>query len=196
MAIAILGWGSLVWNPGELSTVGDWDPSGPMLPVEFARISRADKLALSLFPGADPVRTYWIRSGSDDLEATRENLRSRQNCVTTVDIGFLARDGRCQFRPLPGLRESVKAWLEPHPDIEAVIWTDLRSNFEAKTGGTAFTVEDGIAWLENLVRANRHQRAEEYIRKAPPQTETRLRSRARELFGWTNLPAGTAALVH
>jgi hypothetical protein len=193
MAIAILGWGSLCWNPGELLTVGGWEPTGPMLPIEFARISRADRLNLCLFAGADLVQVYWIRSAAPDLETARDNLRSRQNCVTAADIGYLARDGSFQFRSLPGLAANVKSWLEVHPDLEAVIWTDLRSNFEAKTGGTSFTVESGIAWLQELVRANRHQRAEEYLRKAPPQTETRLRARAREVFGWTNVEAGMAA---
>ncbi len=193
MAIAILGWGSLCWNPGELLTTGGWEGTGPLLPIEFARISRADRLNLCLFAGADPVQVYWIRSTAPDLETARDNLRSRQNCVTTADIGYLAKDGTFQFRSLPALAASVKPWLEARPDIEAVIWTDLRSNFEAKTGGTSFTVESGIAWLQELVRANRHQRAEEYIRKAPPQIETRLRARARELFGWTNLEVNLAA---
>ncbi len=195
MAIAILGWGSLCWDQGQLNTVGTWDSSGPMLPVEFVRISRSDRLTLALFHGADLVQTYWIRSALPTLESAREDLRSRQNCVTTSDIGFIAGDGTFQFRALPGLADSVRGWLNAHPDLEAVIWTDLRSNFEAKTGGTSFTVDNGIAWLQQLVDANRHQRAEEYFRKAPPQTETRLRGRVRELFGWTNLPFGQARVT-
>jgi hypothetical protein len=192
MAIAIVGWGSLVWNRGELMAAGAWDPSGPILPVEFSRISRGDCLTLALLPGAEPIPTYWIVSGAGDLEAARENLRARQNCTTTDDIGFVARDGRSHFRRMPGLAESVRPWLEAHPNLDAAIWTDLRSNFEARTGGTSFTVENALAWLEELVRANRHQRAEEYLRKAPPQTETRLRHLARERFGWTNVAAQAA----
>ncbi len=187
MATAILGWGSLCWAPGELITTGPWRTTGPWLPVEFARISRADRLMLCLLAGTPPVRTYWILSGLDDAEAARDNLRLRENCPTTDSIGYLAKSGASHFRPLPGLAESLKSWLEAQPDVEDVIWCDLRSNFEARTGGLSFTVENGIEWLQNLVRANRHQRAEEYIRNAPPQTDTPLRQRARELFGWTDL---------
>ena len=40
MKIAILAWGSLIWQPKELAynkTFG-WQKDGPILPIEFARI--------------------------------------------------------------------------------------------------------------------------------------------------------------
>lgn len=39
MRIAILGWGSLIWHPRDLPISGDWQPGGPVLPIEFSRIS-------------------------------------------------------------------------------------------------------------------------------------------------------------
>ncbi len=48
MKIAILGWGSLLWQPKDLQFdkgIG-WSENGPMLPVEFARISKDGRLTL------------------------------------------------------------------------------------------------------------------------------------------------------
>ena len=48
MKIAILGWGSLLWQPKDLQfdkEIG-WSKNGPMLPIEFARISKDGRLTL------------------------------------------------------------------------------------------------------------------------------------------------------
>ena len=38
--IVVLGWGSLVWNPGDLMLKdGVWHEDGPPLPLEFSRVS-------------------------------------------------------------------------------------------------------------------------------------------------------------
>jgi hypothetical protein len=39
MKIAILGWGSLVWDPRELNVADEFNVVGPTLPIEFCRIS-------------------------------------------------------------------------------------------------------------------------------------------------------------
>ncbi|HOW68396.1 MAG TPA: hypothetical protein P5055_13320 [Candidatus Paceibacterota bacterium] len=46
MSIAILGWGSLIWNPRDLPITGDWQGDGPVLPIEFTRISDNGRLTL------------------------------------------------------------------------------------------------------------------------------------------------------
>ncbi len=38
MKIAILGWGSLIWDRRDLQIAGDWQQGGPVLPIEFSRI--------------------------------------------------------------------------------------------------------------------------------------------------------------
>jgi hypothetical protein len=37
--IAIIGWGSLISSPGSLLLSSRWHTDGPLLPVEFARVS-------------------------------------------------------------------------------------------------------------------------------------------------------------
>lgn len=66
MRIVIPGWGSLIWNPGNLAMTGEWQPDGPMLPVEFARVSTDGRLTLVIAPdvpavvGADTVTSYIV----------------------------------------------------------------------------------------------------------------------------------------
>ena len=46
MKIAILGWGSLIWNQNGLPVKGQWKKNGPVLPIEFSRVSRDGRLTL------------------------------------------------------------------------------------------------------------------------------------------------------
>jgi hypothetical protein len=39
MRIAILGWGSLIWDPRDLPISGPWQCGGSVIPIEFSRIS-------------------------------------------------------------------------------------------------------------------------------------------------------------
>src|SRR5271165_377189 len=39
MKIAVLAWGSIVWERGVLEVAADFMPNGPNLPVEFCRVS-------------------------------------------------------------------------------------------------------------------------------------------------------------
>ena len=46
MKIAVLGWGSLIWNKGKLRLTTNWTDGGPVLPIEFSRISDDGRLTL------------------------------------------------------------------------------------------------------------------------------------------------------
>jgi hypothetical protein len=52
-AIAVIGWGSLIWCPGILRTKSRWHSDGPALPIEFARISGDNRLSLVIHPGIE-----------------------------------------------------------------------------------------------------------------------------------------------
>ncbi|MDP3531965.1 MAG: hypothetical protein Q8S31_01585 [Alphaproteobacteria bacterium] len=51
--VAVLGWGSLIWNPGGLNIYGQFVPGGPTLPVSFTRISQDGRLTLVVDPKSD-----------------------------------------------------------------------------------------------------------------------------------------------
>lgn len=54
MAIGIIGWGSLIWAHGELKLGSRWFHDGPVLPLEFARISKRDRVTLVISNQGSP----------------------------------------------------------------------------------------------------------------------------------------------
>jgi len=57
--IGCLGWGSLIWIPGELRLAGDWRADGPALPIEFSRVADGGELATAICLGAATVDVLW-----------------------------------------------------------------------------------------------------------------------------------------
>ena len=82
--IAILGFGSLIWDLDDLApqVEGPWSMrAGPRLPIEFSLISAKRKmgLALCIDPEAGaPCATHAIRSRRDDLEVAAADLAARE----------------------------------------------------------------------------------------------------------------------
>jgi hypothetical protein len=79
MRIAIFAWGSLIWNRRELAIMEDFKPGGPLLPVEFCRVSGGGRLTLVVDEafGAS-CQTYVAESACGDLDAALRNLWMRE----------------------------------------------------------------------------------------------------------------------
>ncbi len=185
--VAILGWGSLLWDPKDLQISAHWRSDGPWLPIEFARTSGGDTyLSLVLHPNAGLIRTYWdvslLTRHRDD--AIRD-LRKREGCSRS-DIAYLPAD--TAQSPIAGVDLRIREWfLSKNAEIDAVIWTNLPPKLEQRQ---TFTVEESIAWLDSLRANNRQERAQQYIQRAPSQTDTCLRRQVRERFHWTDIDIG------
>src|SRR6185437_8748825 len=90
---SVLGWGSIVWDPQGLSTIGDFELIGPRLPIEFCRISRDGRLTLVIDEAFGvPCKTYSARSSFGELNAAIENLRFREKMPSEKGIGFAIAD--------------------------------------------------------------------------------------------------------
>jgi len=82
--IVCLGWGSLIWDPGDLRIDNlerpetAWSTDGPFLPVEFARQSGGNRITLVLVPGRRTVPVLWTQMFVDDLETAKRNLAQRE----------------------------------------------------------------------------------------------------------------------
>ncbi|MEM2969955.1 MAG: hypothetical protein QXR63_03350 [Candidatus Bathyarchaeia archaeon] len=182
MEIAILGWGSLIWNPKSLKIDGEWKTDGPLLPVEFARISKKWPLTLVIYPGAQEVQVLWALSTYKILSEAIENLRTREE-TTTNNIGFICirnNKRKCHetHRKIPAI---IQQWAAKKK-LDAVIWTDLCSNFKEKTG-KEFNEENVIKYLKTL-DSEALCKAKEYVSKAPEQIKTQIRNKIMQEFHW------------
>ncbi len=182
MKIAILGWGSLIWSSRSLQVREDrWHREGPFLPVEFARVSQDGRLTLVLYRDALEVQTLWGYFAFTDLKQAIENLRVREG-AGSEGIGFVSlADGSHRCRVVPRVLNRIRDWAK-EKGFDAVVWTDLPSNFEERTG-MGFTEVHVIRYLKGLSGEDRN-RAETYSRKAPKQIATRIRSRIETELGW------------
>lgn len=77
-AIACIGWGSLVHNPGHLRLRAGWHYDGPLLPVEFARESGGKRITLVLCPGVPRPCRHAGHCYVPDIESAKQSLGVRE----------------------------------------------------------------------------------------------------------------------
>jgi hypothetical protein len=181
MKIAYIGWGSLIWNQGSLKIQDSWQDDGPLIPVEFARISQDGRLTLVLWRGASPVQTLWSYAAEENLNAAIKGLKLREG-TNANRIGYLSlRNGKSRCQVIEDLVVIIESWLRDK-DLDAAVWTDLPSNFEQKTG-KAFTTESAVAYLKSL-EGNALDAARTYIVNAPDSINTPIKRAVEEELGW------------
>lgn len=178
MKIAILGWGSLIWQPKDLkfdTNIG-WKENGPVLPIEFARISKDGRLTLVITPNGTDVPTLYSVSSFDNLDLAVLNLTVREGSGR-MSIGSYNKS-KDEFFPIDfSFKENIKKWISS-TDFDAVIWTDLPENWEIRNEEKVVikTIDpnDRINYLQNL-KGSESALAEEYIRNTPKQIATTYR---------------------
>jgi len=187
MKIAVLAWGSLIWEPRGLKTSSEFAPTGPVLPIEFSRVSGGRRLTLviddntsaacqtyvatSKFDKLDEaLQNLWIREGTGDEQLPQQIRASTR--VAFVDIGAKAANKHA-LRHNPKAVEAICSWAIAS-SFDAVIWTGLVSDFLAKTGKT-FSVAAAIEHIAGLAEAELAT-ALHYVRKAPPEVQTPVRA--------------------
>lgn len=174
--IAILGWGSLVWDPRGLPLKSAFEPgSGPKLPLEFSRISSDGRITLVIDPtdgAAIGVRA--ALSARPALADAVADLRDREGTAMRR-IGFASKTGRHSYLEHPdhqAAHDLIFPWLQK-TTFDAVVWTALPPNFLSERG-IAFSVPAAITYLNGLAKSVR-TKAAEYIDRAPPEVATPLR---------------------
>ncbi len=179
MRIAILGWGSLIWDPRELPREGTWEKGGPMLPLEFSRVSIDGRLTLVIDPvHGVPVVTRFVLSPRADVDDAIADLRAREQ-TSSANIGFVdLRHNKRSSHFHPSAPDVVAEWAREH-GFDAVVWTDLQANFRDEKGDT-FSVERAEQYLLGLPKSLQ-VRARKYIQNAPGEVDTPLRRRLREV---------------
>lgn len=181
LTIGCLGWGSLVWDPRGLPIRGAWFEDGPLLPVEFARVSSKDRVTLVICDVEYRVRTLWALLEAVDLQTAKRDLASREG-INDDDIhksiGYW--DGKAG-KSHGAAADDIARWA-PTKSLDAVVWTSLEPGLKSKRG-TVPSIDEILDHLRKLPHAH-GQLAEEYIRKAPIQIDTEYRRRIAKEFAW------------
>lgn len=170
--IALLGWGSLIWDerPEFDRYHQEWSLAGPILPLEFTRISETRKNALTLVidptHGADCQVAYTVSTRRSPADAIAD-LRCREGTILKR-IGSYVSGERAANLP-PGIVDWAK-----ERDFDAVVWTDLPSNF-SELKKREFSIEAAIEHLQMLTPEGKAAAAE-YIWRAPAFVNTKLRA--------------------
>ena len=179
---AVLAWGSLLWDPRDLQTAAKFVANGPLLPIEFCRISADGRLTLAIDESFGALcKSYSAPSALESLDAAMDNLCLREGMADARAIGFVepasGRQSDLALESHPQVVATIAAWAEAN-GFDAAIWTALTSNFdEWGKGGEPFSVSAAMQYLETLEDkdAAKFTRALAYIRNAPPEVETPVR---------------------
>ncbi|RBP05151.1 hypothetical protein DFR50_13640 [Roseiarcus fermentans] len=191
MKVAVIAWGSLIWEPDALKVADAFTAQGPLLPIEFCRVStagvRKDILTLVIDPDDGTLcKTYAAPSAFVSLEEAIDNLRDREGTPART-IGFVdlasGKRGEAAVESHPEAIETIAAWAEAS-GYDAAIWTALASNFDDRVG-EPFSITAAIAYLEKLERqdAETFAAALAYIRNAPPEVDTAVRGEVARRWG-------------
>ena len=182
MKIAVLAWGPLVRDRGNVRGAAKFAPNGPLLPIEFCRVSGDGRLTLVIDETFGAVcTTYSMPSALDDLYAATEDLRIREEMLYARGIGFVepasGKSSDVAMRRHPQAVETIMAWAQAN-GYDAAIWKIVAGNFaEPAKGGEPFSVTAAIRYLEKLEArdAANFASALAYIRNAPPEVQTPVR---------------------
>lgn len=190
MKIAILGWGSLIWQTKELAfnkSFG-WKKDGPILPIEFARISKDGRLTLVITENGTEVPVLFTLSNYHNLEEAILNLAVREdsgrNSIGSYDKSKDTFSSKFLFK------DEIINWIK-NTDFDAVIWTNLGENWNIKNdkGDIVRQIEPErrIEYLKEL-KGHTSSIAEEYIRRTPHQIVTAFRKKIESELNWTVIP--------
>src|SRR5258708_22816221 len=178
LEIAILAWGSLLWEGGrEFDDWHDeWHYDGPSLKIEFSRISNRRLGALTLVIDDEcgsPVTVAWCRSKRRNVDDAIRDLRGREDTITE-NIGRVVLNHKGE----PSSNSTTKSdpivtWAS-EKKVDAVIWTALTSNFADKTE-QPFSLNAVIAYVKAL-NVEGKLKAAEYVWRAPTFVQTPIRT--------------------
>jgi hypothetical protein len=134
-------------HPKFNAQIAAWHYDGPILPIEFSRISRTRGGALTLVidpENGSPVRTAWCLSRRTAFADAIDDLRQRES-TDPRGVGYV-HGGEEQARDASVLK-IIQEWTVAHK-LDGAVWTDLASNFQ-KEKGRPFSIE---AAREHLLR--------------------------------------------
>ena len=175
--IAILGWGSLLWDKSHREFDkhhGAWKFDGPVLKLEFSRKSLSRLNALTLVIDAirgGACRVAYAVSKRRTVERALTDLQEREG-TNRRNIGCVFSDGsRRQGRDADSV-DVILHWAQG-ASLDVVLWTDLPGDFgDVPKSKFAEAAVNHVQQLPTEAKAL----AAEYIWRAPEFVVTPLRT--------------------
>jgi hypothetical protein len=175
--IAMLGWGSLLWDKSHREFDkhhGLWKLDGPVLKLEFSRKSASRLNALTLVIDAirgEECKVAYALSKRRTVERALADLQKREG-TNRRNIGCVFTDGsRRQGRDADSV-DVILRWAEG-ASLDVVLWTDLPGNFNDVPKNEFVTA--AVNHIQQLpVEAK--ALAAEYVWRAPEFVVTSLRA--------------------
>ena len=171
---AVIGWGSLIWDLENLAphVEGGWAMgAGPVIPLEFSRVSPKRKMGLAVCIDTTHgvgCPTNVIASRRNGVDEVFADLSRRER----APAGMIGAICRATGRRAGAAAEIVGDWCADN-GFRGAVWTSLPANF-MELRGEAFSVERGEAYLRTLAGESLDE-AVRYIENAPKATDTPLR---------------------
>jgi hypothetical protein len=175
--VAILGWGSLLWDKSRKEFDDrreDWKFDGPALKLEFSRRSTSRLNALTLV--IDPIHgqechvAYALSKRATAEEAIVDLCEREKTRIENIGIAF-ADGSRRQGRDAISI-DVISQWAKDR-SIDVAIWTDLPGSF-AGVAKDEF-VNAAVDHVQRLPAEGKVMAAE-YVWRAPDFIVTPLRS--------------------
>jgi len=149
MKIALLGWGSLVWDLRKVEIEGDFKQTNFKLPIQYSRISDSGngRVTLVLDPiNGEDIKINYVKMKENNLNNAINQLKERERTIYK-NIGYInLKDGNERSNILSDeYLNKIKKWAHKN-NFEGIIWTDIPSNWE-KIRKKPYSLNDVIEYL-------------------------------------------------
>jgi hypothetical protein len=130
--IVYLAWGSLFWSPEDLP-INNWIYSDLKLPLEYSRISDQGKGRLTLVidnKNGTNNRIWYAKVNINNIDNAISRLKKREK-TTLENIAYInLKNNKKRIKNTPdNVAKNIEKWAKIN-NIDAIIWTDLKSNWE------------------------------------------------------------------
>ena len=147
--IVYLGWGSLLWKFQKLK-IQEWEQTKLKLPLEFSRISKDGRLTLVIDDKNGTLNQIWKTEAKyKNINLAIQALKRREMTLKSgiSYVNLPKKKYRIQNTP-PKLAQEIVMWALEN-QIDVVIWTDLKSNWE-QIRNKPYSPEDAIQYFKTL----------------------------------------------
>jgi hypothetical protein len=157
-----------------------WRTDGPLLPVEFARVTKLEQVKIVLVPGVPEVPTLWNLFTTPDLDQARQSLGKREGIPEERLAEWIGHWAGGE--PRNSVEAAIASWVKQR-GFDAAVWINLPPRWGGQSGIVP-TQAQVLAHLEKL-QGQEKIIPERYIRMTPRQVRTPYRSAIESTLGWT-----------